>query len=77
MQMNSGEAFGIAKNTKIGERYGLQFRADMFNVFNRARLGDPDTCLCDGMPSQGGTFGMVMGPQNGPRIIQFALRLNF
>jgi hypothetical protein len=71
------ESFGIVKNTNLTERIGLQFRADMFNVFNRARLGDPDTCLCDGLPSQGGTFGLVLGPYNGPRVIQFALRLNF
>ena len=26
--------FGIAKNVKIGERYGLQFRGDMYNALN-------------------------------------------
>jgi hypothetical protein len=83
MQMGGGENFGIVKNTRISERFKLEFRADMFNVFNRTRLGDPDTSLGDGMPdvvngvNQGGTFGMVEGPQNGPRIIQFALRLTF
>lgn len=83
MQVGGGEAFGIVKNTSLTERLGLQFRADMFNVFNRQRLGDPDTSLGDGLPNflngvnQGGTFSLVTGPQNGPRIIQFALRLNF
>jgi len=83
MQMGGGESFGIVKRTKITERSALEFRADMFNVFNRQRLGDPDTSLGDGLPSfvngqnQGGTFSLVTGPQNGPRIIQFALRLTF
>jgi hypothetical protein len=72
-----GENFGIVKDTKLSERLGLQFRADMFNVFNRTGKGDPDTCLCDGLPADGGTFGLITGPWNGPRIIQFALRLSF
>jgi hypothetical protein len=71
------ENFGIVKDTRITERTMLEFRADMFNVFNRTGLGDPDTCLCDGLPSDGGTFGLVTGPQNGPRVIQFGAHLNF
>jgi hypothetical protein len=55
----------------------FQIRADMFNLFNRTGLGDPDTALGDGLPSQGGTFGLITGPMNGPRLIQFAARLNF
>ena len=59
------------KNTRLTERFNLQFRADMFNVFNRTGLGDPVTSLGDPQ------FGLVTGPMNGPRVIQFALRLNF
>ena len=83
VQMGGGESFGIVKNTRLSERFNLQFRADMFNVFNRQRLGDPDTSLGDGLPNfvnganQGGTFSLVTGPQNGPRLIQFALHLTF
>jgi len=80
-----GEDFGIVKNTRLTERFNLQFRADMFNVFNRTGLGDPDTSLGDGTPeydangvnTSGGSFGTITGQQHGPRIIQFALRLNF
>ncbi|HVH71097.1 MAG TPA: hypothetical protein VNB49_08325, partial [Candidatus Dormibacteraeota bacterium] len=80
---HSSEDFGIVKNTRITERTSAQFRADMFNVLNRTGRGDPDTCLCDGLPAfvngvnKGGTFGLITGPFNGPRIIQFALRLTF
>jgi Carboxypeptidase regulatory-like domain/TonB dependent receptor len=71
------EDFGIIKNTRINERFIAQIRCDMFNVFNRAGLGDPDTALGDGLPSQGGTFGLITAPFNGPRVIQLALRVNF
>jgi hypothetical protein len=49
----------------------------MFNVFNRTGRGNPDTCLCDGLPSDGGTFGLIFDPGHDPRVIQLALRLNF
>jgi hypothetical protein len=65
------EDFGIIKNTKISERVSFQIRGDMFNVFNHTGLGNPDTGFNDG------SFGLIFGPMNGPRIIQFALRLNF
>src|SRR5437667_3345021 len=71
------EAFGIIKNTRISERVTFQVRADMFNVFNRTRRGDPDSALGDGLPSTGGTFGLITGPMNGPRRIQVAARLDF
>jgi len=76
---HSSEDFGIVKNTHLTERTSLQFRADMFNVFNRTGRGDPDTCLCDGLPGPPdfGTFGLIMGPGHDPRVIQLALRLNF
>ena len=74
---HSNEDFGIVKNTRITERTSLQFRADIFNVFNRVGRGDPDTDLADGLPSAGGTFGLITGPDNGPRVVQFALRMTF
>jgi len=68
---HSSEDFGIVKNTRITERVAVQFRADMFNVFNRTGRGDPDTCVdC-------GSFGIIFDPGHGPRVIQLALRLNF
>jgi len=68
---HSSEDFGIVKNTRVTERVTVQFRADMFNVFNRVGLGDPDTCVdC-------GTFGIITDPAHDPRVIQLALRLTF
>jgi hypothetical protein len=63
--------FTLFKNTKFTETVGLQFRAEVFNVFNRVRFGYPGTAL--GNPQ----FGIVSGQYNDPRLIQFALRLIF
>jgi hypothetical protein len=74
---HQSEDFGIIKNTRISERVSLQIRADMFNVFNRTGRAGPDTSLGDGYPADGGTFGLITTPMNGPRIVQFAARVSF
>ncbi len=63
--------FTIFKNTKISERVGIQFRTEVFNLFNRVRFGYPGTAI--GNPQ----FGIVSGQYNDPRLVQFALRLVF
>ncbi|MFN9299137.1 MAG: TonB-dependent receptor domain-containing protein [Acidobacteriota bacterium] len=63
--------FTIFKNTTITERVGLQFRTEIFNLFNRVQFNYPGTAL--GNPQ----FGVVSGQYNDPRLIQFALRLQF
>jgi Carboxypeptidase regulatory-like domain len=52
------------------ERYSLEFRADIFNLFNRVNLTTP---ISDLSSSQ---FGMSTS-QNLPRAAQFGLHLNF
>lgn len=63
--------FTLFKNTQITERVGIQFRAEVFNLFNRVRFAYPGTSL--------GTtqFGVVSGQLNDPRLVQFALRALF
>ena len=61
----------VFKNTAITERVGLQFRTEIFNVFNRVQFGYPGTAL--GNPQ----FGVVSGQYNDPRLVQFALKLQF
>jgi Carboxypeptidase regulatory-like domain/TonB dependent receptor len=68
------ENISLIKNTKVSERATLQFRADMFNVFNRVVFAAPDTNFNDVVT---GGFGKVTGQFNSPRVIQFALRMDF
>jgi hypothetical protein len=49
----------IEKNTKIGERYTVQFRAEFYNAFNNVNFGQPDGFSTDP------TFGEI--PQRGSR----------
>jgi hypothetical protein len=63
--------FTIFKNTQLSEGVGLQFRTEVFNLFNRVRFGYPGTAL--GTPQ----FGVISGQFNDPRLVQLALRLLF
>jgi hypothetical protein len=60
------------------EAMNLQFRAEFFNLFNHAQFflnGISDTGEQDiNTPS---SFGVVNNTVNNPRLVQFALRLNF
>lgn len=67
----------LLKNTKIGERYTLQFRAEAFNAFNNVNFGQPDDFVADGLPSSGGTFGTITYTSTSPRIMQLGLKLLF
>jgi len=49
----------------------IQFRAEFFNIFNRVQFGYP------GQTVGNSDFGVISSQQNTPRLIQFALRLNF
>jgi len=63
--------FSLLKNTKIHERWNLQFRAEFFNVTNTPRFAPPNV-------SQGNNqFGTVSAMASQPRVIQFALKLLF
>jgi hypothetical protein len=61
----------LYKNTKITERIGLTYRAEVYNLANRVQFNPP------GNQAGSSTFGVVSGQLNAPRIIQMALRLNF
>ena len=62
---------GVFKNTKIGERYELQFRSEIYNVFNHTQFYQPD-----GNTTDGGDFGRVKRARE-PRLVQFALKFRF
>jgi hypothetical protein len=76
--------FSINKNWRVRERYGIQFRAEMFNIFNHANFTDVDTGLsfqndasqADFGKSTNANFGKLSG-NRGPREIQFGLKITF
>jgi len=60
------------KFTPIGERVNLEFRADIFNIWNHAQFFDVDGNFSD----LGGTFGKALMVRQ-PRLVQFALKVHF
>jgi hypothetical protein len=63
----------IAKSFRLQERTALQFRTDVFNLFNKVNLGNPISCVdCQ-------TGGLIIGtsPNSLQRQIMFSLRLEF
>ena len=63
---------GIAKQLfLIKEQYGLTFRTEFFNLFNRVQFGPPGTAFGTAQ------FGVISSQVNNPRLIQFGLRFTF
>jgi Carboxypeptidase regulatory-like domain len=60
------------KDFSITERAKLEFRAELFNVWNHAQFYNVDGNVSD----QGSTFGQVQNVRD-PRLVQFALKLSF
>jgi len=54
----------------------LEFRVEVFNLFNRTQFSPPNTTCCS---SNNANFGVVTStaPGTNPRLIQFALKLLF
>ena len=63
--------YSVFKNFALTERFKLQFRTEMFNVFNHAQFDLPNNSI--GSPNAGIITGLV----GTPRQMQFALRLSF
>jgi len=64
--------FSIIKRTKINEKLDSEFRAEFFNLLNRANFGLPNAHIFTGP-----TAGQITTLATPPRQIQFALRLSF
>jgi hypothetical protein len=63
---------GLAKNTRFRERYNVQFRAEFFNLFNRANFGTPQRTVNVSAPA----FGSISSAFRA-REMQFGLKLQF
>ncbi|HEX8921799.1 MAG TPA: carboxypeptidase regulatory-like domain-containing protein [Pyrinomonadaceae bacterium] len=71
--------FSVAKNWKVRERFGFQFRAEMFNVFNTVNFRGHNLSVAGGGIENNfsnGGFGRANSTR-GPREIQFGLKLSF
>ena len=79
--------FSVIKRFSFHEIRNLEFRAEFFNLFNHVNFANPISDL-NSTPAGGidsttgeiisaGPFGRIISTSNNPRIIQFALKLNF
>jgi len=64
--------FGASKNFHITERHIVQFRAEMFNLFNHPQFGLPGR-----NPNNNGGASITGTLPDNQREIQFALRYTF
>ncbi|MCU1305217.1 MAG: TonB-dependent receptor plug, partial [Candidatus Sulfotelmatobacter sp.] len=71
--------FSVVKDTHIGERLDVQFRGEIFNLFNRPNFNPPlvNNVLFDqgGVPNS--AAGTLDSTANSSRQVQFALKLIF
>ena len=63
---------GIFKDTPVGEKLRVEFRTELFNVFNHAQFYSID----GNSGNAGTTFGQPQKVRD-PRLVQFALKLLF
>jgi hypothetical protein len=69
------------KRTKLTEESNIEFRAEMFNIFNHAAFQSPQAAGAQfgnyGIVDIAGGDSSILATVNRPRIIQFALKFNF
>jgi hypothetical protein len=69
--------FSVTKNTKITEKFNLQFRSEMFDVFNHPNFGNPVLNVASGSFGRIQSTRFPTGDFGSARQIQFALKLLF
>ena len=81
----------IGKRFRINESKNIEFRTELFNIFNNVNFANPISNLnavsSSGgsidqnsgqiIPGRAGDFGRIISTSNNPRLIQFAVKLNF
>jgi len=63
--------FGLSKYFPVNERFRFQLRWEVFNLFNTPAFSRPNSNL------DSPDVGKVRGTDSAPRVMQFALRLEF
>jgi hypothetical protein len=71
--------FSVIKQFKLPwENLGLNFRAEIFNLFNHAQFATPNSTTSLGTPDFFAPgFGSIAATVNNPRLVQFGLKLTF
>jgi hypothetical protein len=69
--------FSIVKNTKITERLNLQFRTEMFDLFNHPNFNNPTNTVTSAAFGKILSTRFAVGDFGSARQIQFALKLLF
>jgi hypothetical protein len=82
-----GLDFSVFKDFALTERFKLSFRAEAYNITNTPNFALPGAAISSwtvkdnpaGIPTNAGTFGQITSSNIGftPRVLQFALKLNF
>ncbi len=68
---NLNENLSLQKSFQVTERFKLDFRWEMFNIFNRVVFNEPDRNITSS------NFGRITSQFNTPRQMQFGLKLYF
>jgi hypothetical protein len=63
--------FSLFKNVTFREHWKVQFRTEVFNIFNHTQFDTPNGAI------GGASAGIIAGIVGTPRQVQFALRLAF
>jgi hypothetical protein len=70
--------FSVIKHFPIHEAAQLDFRTEIFNLFNHPQFGTPGSSNCSSCPTMGTPgFGAINTTVNNPRLVQFAAKLVF
>jgi hypothetical protein len=65
------ENLTLSKGVDFTERVRLTLRFEAFNLFNRVRMGGPDSSVTSA------NFGIIRSQGNDPRRMQFAAKIAF
>jgi hypothetical protein len=66
----------FAKNTAVSDKLRVQFRAEFFNIFNRANFGTPNAVVfTSATVTPSPTAGIITSTSTTSRQIQFGLKL--
>jgi Carboxypeptidase regulatory-like domain/TonB-dependent Receptor Plug Domain len=71
--------FSITKTTQVGEKQSIQFRSEFFNLFNHPQFALPILAgnFNQSLLANNANFGLITATSVSPRIIQFAVRVQF